>query len=107
METQGKFHNDCRQKWSTYLQQFHLKIKYKIGSTNHIVDCLNKSPVVTLTMVLDSCNHETYGWPELYETKLDFSTTYQMLGANTVVDNYHLQDGLLYPMGYIFIPSSD
>jgi hypothetical protein len=38
MRTQEKLQNDCHQKWSTYLQQFHLNIKYKIGSTNHIVD---------------------------------------------------------------------
>jgi hypothetical protein len=30
-------------------------------------------------MVLDSCGHETFRWPHLYETDPDFSTTYQML----------------------------
>jgi hypothetical protein len=34
MQTQGKLQNDRHQKWSTYLQQFHLNIKYKTGSTN-------------------------------------------------------------------------
>jgi hypothetical protein len=34
MQTQGKLQNDHHQKWSTYLQQFHLNIKYKTGSTN-------------------------------------------------------------------------
>jgi hypothetical protein len=29
MQTQGKLYNDLHQKWSTYLQQFHLNIKYK------------------------------------------------------------------------------
>jgi hypothetical protein len=29
MQTQGKLQNDRHQKWSTYLQQFHLNIKYK------------------------------------------------------------------------------
>jgi hypothetical protein len=28
----------------------------------------------TLTMVLDSCGHETSGWPHLYETDPDFAT---------------------------------
>jgi len=27
IQTQGKLQNDCHQKWSTYLQQFHLNIK--------------------------------------------------------------------------------
>jgi hypothetical protein len=29
MQTQAKLQNDHHQKWSTYLQQFHLNIKYK------------------------------------------------------------------------------
>jgi hypothetical protein len=34
MQTQGKLQNDFHQKWSMYLQQFHLNIKYKKGNTN-------------------------------------------------------------------------
>jgi hypothetical protein len=90
MQTQRKLQNDYHQKWSTYLQQFHLNIKYKTGSTNHIVDYLSRPPVMALTTVLDSCGHETSRWPQLYETDPDFATTYQMLGANVVVDNFHL-----------------
>jgi hypothetical protein len=30
-----------------------------------------------------------------------------MLGANTVVDNFHLQDGLLCHLGHIYVPSSE
>jgi len=107
MQTQGKLQNDLHQKWSTYLQQFHLNIKYKTGSTNRVDDCLNRPPVVTLTTVLDSCGHETSGWPQLYETNPDFATTYQMLCANAVVDNFHLQDGLLCRLGHICVPSSE
>jgi hypothetical protein len=107
MQTQGKLQNDHHQKWSTYLQQFHLNIKYKTGSTNRVVDFLNRPPVVTLTTVLDSCGHETSGWPHLYETDPDFTNTYQMLGANTTVTNFHLQDGLLCHLGHLCIPSSE
>jgi hypothetical protein len=107
MQTQGKLQNDHHQKWSTYLQQFHLNIKYKIGSTNHVVDCLSRLLVMTLTMVLDSWGHETSRWPQLYETNPDFTTTYQMLGANAVVDNFHLQDGLKCHLGHIYVPSSE
>jgi hypothetical protein len=62
---------------------------------------------MTLTMVLDSCGHETSRWPQLYETDPDFATTYQILGANVVVDNFHLQDGLLCLLGHICVPSSE
>jgi hypothetical protein len=79
----------------------------KIGSTNRVVDCLSRPPVATLTTVLDSCGHETSGWPHLYETDPDFSTTYQMLGENSVVTNFHLQDGLLCRLGHLCVPSSE
>jgi hypothetical protein len=62
---------------------------------------------MALTKVLDSCSHETYGWPQLYETDPDFTTTYQMLGVNAVVNNFHLQDGLLCHLGHICVPSSE
>jgi hypothetical protein len=62
---------------------------------------------MALTTVLDSCSHETSGWPHLYETDPDFSTTYQMLGANSVVANFHLQDGLLCCLGHLCVPSSE
>jgi hypothetical protein len=107
MQTQGKLQNDRHQKWSTYLQQFHLNIKYKIGSTNYIVDFLNRSPVMTITTLLDSCGHETYGWPQLSEIDPNFVTTYQMLGAKAVVDNFHIQDGLLFRLSHICVPSSE
>jgi hypothetical protein len=49
----GKLQNDHHQKWSTYLHQFHLNIKYKKGKTNHVADCLNQSPIVVLTIALN------------------------------------------------------
>jgi hypothetical protein len=57
--------------------------------------------------MLDTCGHETSGWPQIYEIYLDFATTYQMLGANAVVDNFHLHDGLLSHLGHICVPSSE
>ena len=60
-----------------------------------------------LTTVLDSCIHETFGWPQLYEIDPDFATTYQMLGAKAMVDNFHLQDGFLCHLGHICVPSSE
>jgi hypothetical protein len=107
MQTQGKLQNDLHQKWSTYLQQFHLNIKYEIGSNNYVIDCISRLLVMELTMILDSCSHETFVCPQLYAIDPDFATTYQMLGANVVVDNFHLHDGLLCRLGHICIPSSE
>jgi hypothetical protein len=107
MQTQGKLQNDRHQKWSTYLQQFHLNIKYKTRSTNRVVDFLSRPPVTELTTMLYSCNHETSRWPHLYKTNHDFSTTYKMLGTNSVVVNFHLQDGLLCHLGHLCVPSPE
>jgi hypothetical protein len=90
-----------------YLQQFHLNINYKTRSTNRIPDFLKRSPIVTLTMMLDSYSHDTSGWPQLYETEPVFATTYQMLGANAVVTNFHLHNVMLCCLGHICIPSSE
>jgi hypothetical protein len=63
--------------------------------------------VVELTIVLDSYGDETSRWPQLYETDPDFANTYQMLGANKNVTNFHLHDKLLCHLGHLFIPSSE
>ena len=59
IQTQGKLQNDRHQKWSTYLQNFNLNIKYKKGSTNNVVDCLSRPLIMAITIVLNSCGHET------------------------------------------------
>jgi hypothetical protein len=104
MQTQGKLQNDLYHKWSTYLQQFHINIKYKIGITNRVTDCLNGPPLATLTMMLHSCRHETSRWPQLYERDPDFSTTYHMLGTNTIITDFHLEDWLLFHLGHLYAP---
>ena len=90
MQTQGKLQNDRHQKWSTYLQQFHLNIKYKKGSTNQVPDCLSRPPVATLTTVLNSCGHDTSEWSQLYSSNSDFAATYQLLAAGTPVVDFYL-----------------
>jgi hypothetical protein len=57
--------------------------------------------------MIDSCGHETFAWPHLYKTDPEFSTTYQILGTNSMVANFHLQDGLLHRLGYLYVPSSE
>ena len=90
IQTQGKLQNDHHQKWSTYLQQFHLNIKYKKGSNNRVSDCLSWPPVVESTTILDSCGHESSGWSELYANDPHFATTYHLLEARTLVSEFHL-----------------
>jgi hypothetical protein len=76
--------------WSTYLEQFHRNIKYNIGSTKYVIDCLSHPPFSSLTMVRNYCSQETSGWTQLYERDHDFTSTYQMLDTNTIVTDFHL-----------------
>jgi hypothetical protein len=75
------------------------------SSISRIIDFLSRPPVVALNMVLEYFFHETYGWPQIYDTDPDFTSTYQILGANVVAANFHLQDGLLCRLGHICVPS--
>ena len=63
--------------------------------------------VGALTMVLDSCGHETSGWSQLYANDPDIATTYQAVSEGTPIANFHLQDGLLCHLGHLCIPSSE
>lgn len=76
IQIQWKFPNDCHHKRSTYLQQFHLNIKYKKDSTNNVADCLSRPPIMALITMLNSCGHETSDWPLLYKSGLEFAHTY-------------------------------
>jgi len=105
MQTQGKLKNHHHQKWSMYLQQSHLNIKYKKGRTNHVADFLSRPPVAMLTIVLNSYGHETSVWPRLYRNDFDFVISYQTLNAGKQVTNFHVQDGLLYHLSHICVPS--
>jgi hypothetical protein len=54
--------------------------------------------------MLNFYNHETFEWPQLYERDRDFSTTYQMLGENIDVIDFHLHDGMLCHLGHLCVP---
>jgi hypothetical protein len=107
IQTQGKLQNDRHQKWSTYLQQFHLNIKYKTCISNRVVDFLSRPPVAALTTVLHSYGHETSKWPQLYQQDLDFNTTYQLLGTCATVTDFHIQGRLLCHLGHLCVPTSE
>jgi hypothetical protein len=106
IQTKGKFQNDRHIKWSTYLQQFYINIKYKTWISNHIADYLSRPLVAALTTMLHSCGHATYEWPPLYQQDLNISTTYHLLGTGATVTYFHIQDGLLCHLGHLCVPRS-
>lgn len=88
MQTQGKLQNDRHHKCSIYLQQFHMNIKYKKGSTNNVTNCLSQPSFMEFTSVLNSCGHETVGWLHLYKSDLEFDNTYQTLLEGKQVQDF-------------------
>jgi hypothetical protein len=107
IQKQGKLQYDCHQKWSTYLQQFHLNIKYKTCISNRVADWFSRPPVVALTTVLHSRGHETSEWPQLYQKDLDFPTTYHLFGAGATFTDFHIQDGILCHLVHLCVPTSE
>jgi hypothetical protein len=107
MLTQGKLQNDQHHKWSMYLQKFHLNIKYKKDSTNHVTDFLSRPPMAALTKILNSSGHETSVWKQLYNNDSNFVTAYQTLSTGKIVPNFHLWDGLLCHLSHLCVPSSE
>jgi hypothetical protein len=100
IQTHGNMQNDRHQKWSTYLQQFHLNIKYKTRISNHVVNCLSRPLVASLATMFHSCGHEASKWPQLYQQYPDF-------GIGMTVTNFHIQDGLLCHLGHLGVPTSE
>jgi hypothetical protein len=99
--------NDHHQKWSTYLQQFDINIKYKTWSSNRVVDFLIQRPVDALTTMFHSCGNEASQCPQLYQKYLDLTSNYYILGIGTNVTYFHIQDALLCHLGHLCVPTSE
>jgi len=59
-----------------------------------------------MLIVLDSCGHETTGWPHIYKSDPEFGNTYQTLLEGKQVPNFHLQHALFCHLGHLCVPSS-
>ena len=103
-------------KWMGFLQQFHLVIKYKKGSTNKLVEILSRPPTSNLTvlgtlMYLDPFTHDSYR--EAYSEDENFKEVFHQLHSQSHVhdgDNkidQNLQDGLLYMLDKLCLPKGE
>jgi hypothetical protein len=107
IQTQGELSYNHHKKCSTYLQQFHINIKYKTSISNCVIDFCIRPHVASLTTVLHSHGHEASEWPQIYQQYLDFATTYQLLGTGTIVTDFHIQDRLLCHLGHLCVPTRE
>jgi hypothetical protein len=57
--------------------------------------------------MLHFCGHEASEWPQLYQREPDFATTYQLLVTGENVTDFHFQDGLLFHLGHLCVPTRE
>ena len=97
-------------KWETYLQQFHLVIKYKKGSTNKMADFLSQPPMQDLH-ILEVCCVGYDSWKAIYEEDPSFGEIWRVLQQPTMINqtpflDYTIHDGWLYKLNCLCVPQS-
>ena len=102
LQSQTKIQRAHHFRWMGFLQQFHLVIKYKKGTSNKVADMLSRPPIVLKNA---SLSHEIY--IEQYAIDDDFKEIYEKLTNGTQVEDYYLQGKLLYHLGKLCVPISE
>jgi hypothetical protein len=89
-----------------FLQQFHLVIKYKKGTSNKVANMLSRPPIVASIILNNtSLSHDSY--VEQYAIDEDFKEVYEKLTHGAHVENYFLQGTLLYHLAKLCISTSE
>jgi hypothetical protein len=61
LQEQTKLQQSRHYRWMGFLQQFHLVIKYKKGTSNKVADMLSRPPIVTSIILKNtSLSHDIY-----------------------------------------------
>jgi hypothetical protein len=103
---QTKLQQSRHYRWMGFLQQFHLVIKYKKGTSKKVDDMLYIPPIVaSIILKNDSLYHDIY--IEQYVIDEDFKEVYMKLILGAQVENYSLWGKLLYHLGKLCIPTSE
>jgi hypothetical protein len=88
------------------LQQFHLVIKYKNGTSNKLANILSRPPIVA-SIILKNASLYQDSYVEQYAIDEDFKEVYEKLTHGAQVENYCLQGKLLYHLEILCIPTSE
>jgi hypothetical protein len=106
IQAQTKLQQYRHYKWMGFLQQFHLVIKYKKGTSNKVVDMLSRPPIVASIILKNtSLYHDSY--VEQYAIDEYCKEVYEKLTHGAQVENYYLQGKLFYHLGKLCIPTSE
>ena len=94
--TKLKINTTQQFKWSNYLQQFQLVMKYWKGKSNATTDCLSRPPITLLFTMMSMEGYDTTTWPQLYSIDCDLFTIYRQLQTDMLsTTDYFLKDTLL------------
>jgi hypothetical protein len=89
LQTQTKMQQSQHYRWMGFLQQFHLVIKYKKGTTIKVVDMLSSPPIVASIVLKNaSLSHDSY--VKQYAVDEDFKDAFEKLTHGAQVENYCL-----------------
>jgi hypothetical protein len=103
LQEQTKLQQSRHYRWMGFLQQFHLVIKYKKGTSSEVADMLSRPPIATSIILKNtSLSHDSY--VEQYAIDEYFKEVYEKLTHGAQVENYCLQGKLLYHIEKLCIP---
>jgi hypothetical protein len=105
-KSQTKLQESRHYIWMRFLQQFHLVIKYKKGTSNKVADMLSRPPVVASIILRNTSLYHDVSI-EKYAIDEDFKEVYEKLTPGAQVENYCLQGKILYHLGKLCIPTSE
>jgi hypothetical protein len=92
--------------WIGFLQQFPLVIIYKKGTSNKVADMLSRPPIfASIVLKNASLAHDSY--IDQYANDGNFKNVYERLNCGSQVENFYVQDKLLYDMGKLCIPVNE
>jgi hypothetical protein len=89
-----------------FLQQFHLVIKYKKGTSNKVDDMISR-PLIVASIILKNTSISHGSYVEKYAIDEDFKEAYEKITHGAQVENYCLQGKLLYHLGKLCLPTSE
>jgi hypothetical protein len=93
LQTQNKLQQSLYYRWMGFLQQFHLVIKYKNGTSNKVDEMLYRPPIIASIILKNaSLSHDSY--VEQYAIDEYFKEVYEKLTHGAQVENYCLQGKL-------------
>ena len=102
INSKTKIHEQRHLKWATYIQQFHLVIKYKKGTPNRMADLLSRPPTQLLQLSIVCCAAYE-AWKPLYASNPLFAEIWVVLQHPIEVNqtpflDYTIRDGWLYKL---------